>query len=223
MGHFHRLVIALNTMKNTLNPALQWLSQPILPVVVVENAAEGLWVAEGLTEGGIHQIEITLRTAGALDAIAAIAREFPQMRLSAGTIRSADDFKRAHEAGATLFISPGFTSALAQAAHDQKLIWVPGVATASEVMMAHEAGFNVLKFFPAMAAGGPSALSGIASALGGIRFIPTGGVKVDTLSQWKAIACVAGVGGTWLTTGLSKDAAGAAELAKRSAEALAAW
>jgi 2-dehydro-3-deoxyphosphogluconate aldolase / (4S)-4-hydroxy-2-oxoglutarate aldolase len=223
LEHFHRLVIALNPMKNTQNPALQWLSQPILPVVVVENAAEGLWVAEGLTKGGIHQIEITLRTAGALDAISSIAREFPQMRLSAGTIRSADDFKRAHEAGATLFISPGFTSALAQAAHDQKLVWVPGVATASEVMMAHEAGFNVLKFFPAMAAGGPSALSGIASALGGIRFIPTGGVKIDTLSQWKAIPCVAGVGGTWLTTGLSKDAVGATELAKRSTEALAAW
>jgi 2-dehydro-3-deoxyphosphogluconate aldolase / (4S)-4-hydroxy-2-oxoglutarate aldolase len=221
--HFHRLVIALNPMENTQNSALQWLTQPILPVVVVENAAEGLWVAEGLSQGGIHQIEITLRTAGALDAIAAIAREFPQMRLSAGTIRSSDDFKRAQEAGATLFISPGFTPALARAAHDQKLIWVPGVATASEVMMAHEAGFNLLKFFPAMAAGGPSALSGIASALGGIRFIPTGGVKVDTLGQWKAIPCVVGVGGTWLTTGLTKDAAGSAELARRSAEALAAW
>jgi 2-dehydro-3-deoxyphosphogluconate aldolase / (4S)-4-hydroxy-2-oxoglutarate aldolase len=223
LEHFHRLVIALNLMNNTQNPALQWLTQPILPVVVVENAVEGLWVADGLSKGGIHQIEITLRTAGALEAIAAIAREFPQMRLSAGTIRRADDFKRAHEAGANLFISPGFTPALAKAAHDQKLTWVPGVATASEVMMAHEAGFSVLKFFPAMAAGGPSALSGIASALGGIRFIPTGGVKVDTLNHWKAIACVVGVGGTWLTTGLTKDAAGAAELAKRSVEALAAW
>jgi 2-dehydro-3-deoxyphosphogluconate aldolase / (4S)-4-hydroxy-2-oxoglutarate aldolase len=210
-------------MKNTRINAQQWLAQPILPVVVIENAQEGLWVAEGLQKGGINQIEITLRTAGALDAIEAIAKDFPQMRLSAGTIRSADDFRRASDVGATLFISPGFTPALAKAANEQNLCWVPGVATASEVMMAHEAGFNVLKFFPAMAAGGPSALGGIASALSGIRFVPTGGVKVDTLAQWKALPCVVGVGGTWLVTGLTKDAAGCKALAQRAAEALAAW
>jgi 2-dehydro-3-deoxyphosphogluconate aldolase / (4S)-4-hydroxy-2-oxoglutarate aldolase len=205
-----------------INP-LDWLAQPVLPVVVVDNASQGLWAAEALLAGGVNQIEITLRTQGAVDAITAIAKAFPAMRLSAGTIRSADDFKRAHDAGAQLFISPGFTSALAKAAHEQALCWVPGVATASEVMMAHEAGYGVLKFFPAMAAGGPNALAGIASALRDIRFIPTGGVKVDNLSVWKALPCVAGVGGTWLTTGLSYDAQGARTLAERAQLALIAW
>jgi 2-dehydro-3-deoxyphosphogluconate aldolase / (4S)-4-hydroxy-2-oxoglutarate aldolase len=203
--------------------AQTWLQQPILPVVVVENAEQGLSVAQALKEGGLNQIEITLRTAGALDAISAIAKEFPDMRLSAGTIRSDQDFQNASNAGAQLFISPGFTFKLAEAATKRKLLWVPGVATASEVMMAHEAGFEALKFFPAMAAGGPSALAGLASALQGIHFIPTGGVKVDALAPWKAIKCVAAVGGTWLTAGLGHDAAGRKVLTQRCHEALAAW
>ncbi len=206
----------------SINP-LDWLAQPVLPVVVVDTVSQGLWTAEALLAGGIDQIEITLRTQGAVDAIAAIAKAFPAMRLSAGTIRSADDFKRAHDAGAQLFISPGFTPSLAKAAQDQRLCWIPGVATASEVMMANEAGHKVLKFFPAMAAGGPSALGGIASALRDIRFIPTGGVKVDNLGVWKALPCVAGVGGTWLTTGLAYDAQGARTLTERAQHALTAW
>ncbi len=209
-------------MPTNINP-LDWLAQPVLPVVVVDNASQGLWTAEALLAGGLNQIEITLRTQGAVEAIAAIAKAFPTMRLSAGTIRSADDFKRAHDAGAQLFISPGFTPALAKAAQEQHLCWIPGVATASEVMMANEAGHRVLKFFPAMAAGGPSALGGIASALRDIRFIPTGGVKVDSLGVWKALPCVAGVGGTWLTTGLAHDAQGASTLAERAQQSLAAW
>jgi 2-dehydro-3-deoxyphosphogluconate aldolase / (4S)-4-hydroxy-2-oxoglutarate aldolase len=210
------------TANQSINP-LDWLAQPVLPVVVVDTASQGLWTAEALLAGGIDQIEITLRTQGAVDAIAAIAKAFPAMRLSAGTIRSADDFKRAHDAGAQLFISPGFTPSLAKAAQDQRLCWIPGVATASEVMMANEAGHKVLKFFPAMAAGGPSALSGIASALRDIRFIPTGGVKVDNLGVWKALPCVAGVGGTWLTIGLAYDAQGARTLTERAQQALVAW
>jgi 2-dehydro-3-deoxyphosphogluconate aldolase / (4S)-4-hydroxy-2-oxoglutarate aldolase len=210
------------TTNTTIHP-LDWLAQAVLPVVVVDNASQGLWAAEALLAGGLHQIEITLRTQGAVDAIAAIAKAFPTMRLSAGTIRSADDFRRAHDAGAQLFISPGFTPALASAATAQQLCWIPGVATASEVMIAHEAGYQVVKFFPAMAAGGPSALGGIASALRDIRFIPTGGVKVDNLGVWKALPCVAGVGGTWLTTGLTYDAQGARTLTERSQQALIAW
>jgi 2-dehydro-3-deoxyphosphogluconate aldolase / (4S)-4-hydroxy-2-oxoglutarate aldolase len=203
--------------------AQTWLQQPILPVVVVDNAEQGLSVAHALKNGGIHQIEITLRTKGALEAISAIAKEFPDMRLSAGTIRSEQDFQNASNAGAQLFISPGFTLKLAQAALKHKLLWVPGVATASEVMMAHEEGFHTLKFFPAMAAGGPTALAGLASALQGIHFIPTGGVKVDALAPWKAIQCVTAVGGTWLTAGLVHDEAGRKVLTQRCHDALAAW
>ncbi len=203
--------------------ALRWLRQPILPVVVVDEVAAGLDIAAGLAEGGLDQIEITLRTPQSLRALAAVARQFPRMRVAVGTVRSAADLRAAREAGATLAISPGFTPALAAAAAATDLPWVPGVATASEVMLAHEAGCRVLKFFPALAAGGPAALGGIASALQDLRFVPTGGVRVDALAPWKALPCVAAVGGTWLTNGLEPGAAGRATLAARTRAALAAW
>jgi 2-dehydro-3-deoxyphosphogluconate aldolase/(4S)-4-hydroxy-2-oxoglutarate aldolase len=202
---------------------LQWLQQPILPVVVVDDIAHGLDIAAGLEDGGLRQIEITLRTPSALKTLEAVARAFPAMRLAAGTVRNAADLRAARDAGATLAISPGFTPSLAAAASALDMPWMPGVATASEVMMAHEAGWHVLKFFPAMAAGGPAALGGIASALRGLRFVPTGGVRVDALAGWKALPCVAAVGGTWLTTDLDAGAAGRVTLARRTRDALAAW
>jgi 2-dehydro-3-deoxyphosphogluconate aldolase/(4S)-4-hydroxy-2-oxoglutarate aldolase len=214
----------MNTSKPLIADfALQWLQQPILPVVVVDDVAQGLDIAAGLAEGGLQQIEITLRTPAALQALEAVAKAFPTMRLSAGTVRGPADLRAARDAGATLAISPGFTPALAAAASALDMPWMPGVATASEVMMAHESGWRVLKFFPAMAAGGPGALGGIASALSDLRFVPTGGVRVDTLGAWKALPCVAAVGGTWLTTALEPGAAGRATLARRTREALAAW
>jgi len=201
-----------------------WIRQPILPVVVVENAEAGLRIAGALLEGGLNQIEVTLRTPGSLEAIEAIARIYPDMQLSVGTVRSAEDFRRAKEAGASLFISPGFTTALAQAASDMNVSWVPGVATASEVMMAYEAGFRTLKFFPAMAAGGPKALSGLNSALGSdLAFIPTGGVTVNTLGDWKSIPSVIAVGGTWLTVGFNENPQAEQVLTHRVREALTAW
>jgi 2-dehydro-3-deoxyphosphogluconate aldolase/(4S)-4-hydroxy-2-oxoglutarate aldolase len=203
--------------------ALEWLQQPILPVVVVDEVAQALDIAAGLQEGGLSQIEITLRTPQSLKALEAVARRFPQMRVAVGTVRSAADFRAARNAGATLAISPGFTHGLAAAAAAIGLPWVPGVATASEAMMAHEAGHRALKFFPAVAAGGPAALSGIASALQDLRFVPTGGVRAETLGPWKALPCVAAVGGTWLTNALEPGAAGRAALAARAREALAAW
>lgn len=201
-----------------------WLRQGILPVVVVEDAVAGLRIADALREGGLNQIEVTLRTAGALEAIAAIAKHHPDMQLSVGTVRNADDIRRAKDAGATLFISPGFTPSLAQAALALNVQWVPGVATASEIMMAHEAGFRTLKFFPAVPAGGAKALAGLSSALGSdLTFVPTGGVTVATLKEWKAISSVLAVGGTWLTQGLTGDAASQAVLTERVREALQAW
>jgi 2-dehydro-3-deoxyphosphogluconate aldolase/(4S)-4-hydroxy-2-oxoglutarate aldolase len=201
-----------------------WLRQGILPVVVVEDEVAGLRIAEALCEGGLNQIEVTLRTAGALKAIEAIAKQYPDMQLSVGTVRTADDIRRAKDAGATLFISPGFTPSLAQAALALNVQWVPGVATASEIMMAHEAGFRTLKFFPAVPAGGAKALAGLSSALGSdLSFVPTGGVTVATLKDWKAIPTVRAVGGTWLTQGLLGDAASHTLLVERVREALQAW
>ncbi|MES2207660.1 MAG: bifunctional 4-hydroxy-2-oxoglutarate aldolase/2-dehydro-3-deoxy-phosphogluconate aldolase [Pseudomonadota bacterium] len=220
---------AVNSAANVTLDKLQttvrnWIRQPILPVVVVENADAGLRIAGALLEGGLNQIEVTLRTPGSLDAIEAIARIYPDMQLSVGTVRSEEDFRRAKDAGASLFISPGFTATLAQAATDINVSWVPGVATASEVMMAYEAGFRTLKFFPAMAAGGPKALAGLSSALGNdLAFIPTGGVTVNTLSDWKSISSVIAVGGTWLTVGFNESPQASQVLTTRVREALLAW
>lgn len=204
--------------------ASQWLNAPILPVVVINTVDEGLAIAEGLIEGGINQIEITLRTPVALEAIRAIAKAFPSMALSAGTVLSPTQFDQAHDAGATLFISPGLTETLAEYANTKGFAWVPGVATASEVMRAMELGYQTVKFFPAMAAGGPKALAGITAPLAKVGVIPTGGVTLDNLPEWRKIPAVKACGGTWLTSGLpsghSKADDIAAMVATRSREAI---
>lgn len=205
-----------------------WLRAPILPVVVVQSESQALAIAEGLKTGGINQIEITLRTESAIQSIRSIANEYPDMALSAGSILTKEHFDQASQAGATLFISPGLTEKLANYANKQNLLWVPGIATASEAMRAQELGFKTLKFFPAMAAGGPNALAGISAPLGALSFIPTGGVTLSNLSQWKAIDAVAACGGTWLTAnldefGLTSYAAITRAVADRAQEALATW
>jgi 2-dehydro-3-deoxyphosphogluconate aldolase / (4S)-4-hydroxy-2-oxoglutarate aldolase len=210
-------------MNAVTRPVFQNIQQPILPVVVINKVSDALSLAGALQEGGLHQIEITLRTPASLQALEAIAKAFPELSLSAGTIRSEEDFKQAHNAGASFFISPGFTPRLAEAAQRLALDWIPGVATASEVMQAQEAGFHTLKFFPAVAAGGSKALSGITSALQGLHIIPTGGITVDTLGPWKALPCVHAVGGTWLTTGFDGSKEACATLIQRTREALLAW
>lgn len=204
----------------------QWLKAPVLPVVVIESVTQALQIAEGLIAGGIPQIEITLRTDAAIPAIEAIAREFPQMKLSAGTVTQAEHFDRCADAGASLFISPGLTEKLAAHALAHQYVWVPGVATASEMMRASELGFQVVKFFPAMAAGGPKALQGITAPLSHMTVIPTGGITLDNLKDWKKIKAVPAVGGSWLTSDLPASSAGsqvAALVQTRSQEALRAW
>ncbi|MDX1668012.1 MAG: bifunctional 4-hydroxy-2-oxoglutarate aldolase/2-dehydro-3-deoxy-phosphogluconate aldolase [Limnobacter sp.] len=209
------------------NKISDWLRAPVLPVVVVQTEAQALAIAEGLIAGGIHQIEITLRTDAALAAIAAIAREYPDLALSAGSVLEPDQFDRAQQAGASLFISPGLTEKLANHAQKNDLAWVPGVATASEAMRACELGFHTLKFFPAMAAGGPKALAGISAPLATPSFIPTGGVTLSNLPEWKAIDSVVACGGTWLSASLDEFGATYAAISKgvaqRAEQALNRW
>lgn len=205
-----------------MNPN-QWLRQGVLPVVVISSVDQGLRIAQGLCEGGITQIEITLRTPQALPAMKAIQAQFPDMALSAGTVLTPDQFDQAAEHGASLFISPGYTERLATHATQHKLAWVPGAVTASEMMGCMEAGFDVLKFFPAMAAGGPNALAGLTAPLAQLRIIPTGGVTLANLAQWKAIEAVQAVGGTWLTAGLNEVDDVVKTVAQRASQAIAAW
>jgi 2-dehydro-3-deoxyphosphogluconate aldolase/(4S)-4-hydroxy-2-oxoglutarate aldolase len=205
-----------------------WLVAPVLPVVVVDDADAALFVAGAFLEAGLEQIEITLRSVGSLKALAAVARRFPTMKVAAGTVLEPSQVGAVKDAGATLCVSPGFTPVLAQAMRAGAMPWIPGVATAGEVMRACEAGYSLLKFFPAMAAGGPAALQAIAGALrparqGKLDFIPTGGVTMANMMAWKATGCVVAVGGTWLAKDdivIRREQASIAEAAR---QALAAW
>ena len=137
-----------------------WLIAPVLPVVVVEDEDAALFIAGAFLEAGLRQIEITLRSRASMKALEAVARRFPAMKVAAGTVLEPPQIAAARDAGATLCVSPGFTPMLAEAMTAQAMPWVPGTATAGEVMRACEAGFSLLKFFPAMAAGGPAGPAG---------------------------------------------------------------
>lgn len=208
---------------NRIERTREWLHQGVLPVVVINNVKQGLEIAEGLCAGGITQIEITLRTTEALQAMGEIAKRFPDMRLSAGTVLTPTQFDQTADLGASLFISPGLTETLAEHALKKGYAWVPGVATASEMMRALELGFELLKFFPAMAAGGPKALAGITAPLAAARVIPTGGVTLENMAQWREIKAVQAVGGTWLTAGLDQIDNVTKVVEQRAALAMAAW
>jgi 2-dehydro-3-deoxyphosphogluconate aldolase/(4S)-4-hydroxy-2-oxoglutarate aldolase len=172
----------------------------VMPVVVIEREEDALPLADALLAGGIHAIEITLRTKAALPAVRMIAKERPEMVVGTGTVLSERNLLSSIDAGARFAVSPGLTTLLATAAgqHMDECPLLPGVATASEAMRADEAGFGRLKFFPAEAAGGVRALKGLAGPLPHLAFCPTGGVTPDTLSSYRALPNVFCVGGSWL-------------------------
>ncbi|HEY1058203.1 MAG TPA: bifunctional 4-hydroxy-2-oxoglutarate aldolase/2-dehydro-3-deoxy-phosphogluconate aldolase [Limnobacter sp.] len=199
--------------------------QAIMPVVVVDAVDQGLAITNGLLLGGIRQIEITLRTPSALQACEAIARDAPQCLLAVGTVLSVIDMDNAVQAGAQLLISPGLSNRLAEHAHLKSLPWIPGVATATDMMNARDWGYHTLKFFPAMAAGGPSALKALSAPLHDLTFIPTGGIGLADLPAWKALPSVQGVGGSWLTANLQGLNLSEIErtVAERASQALKQW
>jgi len=172
---------------------------PVLPVVVIEDAEAAVPLAKTLFEAGLIAIEITLRTPAALSAIRAIARDVPQMLLSAGTVLNAADLRAARDAGATFAISPGATPALLAAAKDQGIPLIPGVATASEVMQAIEAGYQFCKYFPAAVAGGIEGLKALGGPFPAMKFCPTGGVSATNAHEYLRLPNVVCVGGSWLT------------------------
>lgn len=170
----------------------------VIAVVTVDKPADAVPLAAALCAGGVRAIEVTLRTAAGLAAIERIAKGCDAATVGAGTVRAAADFAAARGAGARFAVSPGFTPALAAAAAATALPWLPGVATASEILLAREAGCSLLKFFPAEAAGGVRALRAFAAVFPEVRFCPTGGVSAENLRAYLELPNVACVGGTWL-------------------------
>lgn len=191
----------------------------VIPVIAIDDLAHAVPLARALVAGGIRVLEVTLRTAHGLAAIRAIAEQVPQAIVGVGTLTQASEFAAARDAGAVFGVSPGLTAALVEAARKSGLTLLPGVMTPSEVMAARELGFQQLKLFPAVPAGGIGMLNAIAGPLPDITFCPTGGITIATAAQFLACKNVACVGGSWLTP---KDAMLSGDWARITALAVAA-
>ena len=172
---------------------------PVMPVVVVDDLADAVPLGRALVAGGLPAIELTLRTPVALDAIAAISAEVPEILVGAGTILTAGQAKEAQDAGAGFLVSPGATPALLEGMAATGLPFLPGTSTVSEVLAVLELGFTEMKFFPAEASGGTAWLSSLASPVPAARFCPTGGITAATAASYLALPNVGCVGGSWLT------------------------
>ena len=172
---------------------------PVIPVIVLQRLQDAVPMAEALLSGGVKVLEVTLRTAVALQCIEAIAKALPEAVVGAGTVRSAADAKAALAAGARFAVSPGYTAEVGLACRQIGLPLLPGVATASEVMAAIADGLSFLKFFPAVQAGGLAMLKAWGGPFPDIVFCPTGGISLETAPQFLALGNVTVCGGSWLT------------------------
>jgi 2-dehydro-3-deoxyphosphogluconate aldolase / (4S)-4-hydroxy-2-oxoglutarate aldolase len=172
--------------------------QPVVPVLIVEDAKSAVPLARALVAGGLKAIEITLRTAGALDAIRAVAEEVEGAEVGAGTILNVAQWEAAVEAGSKFIVSPGTTQELLDAARQSDVPLLPGAATASEVMALREEGYMVLKFFPAEQAGGAAYLKSLSSPLAGTLFCPTGGISLKNAHDYLSLPNVVCIGGSWV-------------------------
>ncbi len=172
---------------------------PIVPVVVVENIKDAVPLAQSLIEGGIHIIEVTLRSSCALEAIELIAKNVPKMRVGVGTILNPTQLEQAQNRGAEFLISPGLTIKLLEYAKKKDMPLIPGVSSSSEVMQALELGYSALKFFPAEYCGGVKLLNAFNGPFKGVKFCPTGGISADNMRSYLNLENVLCVGGSWLT------------------------
>ncbi|MFD0208806.1 bifunctional 4-hydroxy-2-oxoglutarate aldolase/2-dehydro-3-deoxy-phosphogluconate aldolase [Streptomyces hirsutus] len=184
---------------------------PVLPVVVVEDAADAVPLARALVAGGLPAIEVTLRTPAALDALRAIAAEVPDAVVGAGTVITPEQVHEVVAAGARFLVSPGWTDGLLESMRASGVPFLPGVSTVSEVVALLERGVREMKFFPAQAAGGTAYLKAIAGPLPQARFCPTGGIGPDSAPDYLALENVACVGGSWM---LPADAVAARDWAR---------
>lgn len=177
-----------------------FFKERLICVAVIDRPDDAVPLAEALLAGGLNVIEVTFRTAGAADAIAAIRKKFPQMSVGAGTLLTADHVKAAADAGAQFGVSPGLSETVLLATRERNLPLFPGVMTPTEVTRALDLGCRHLKFFPAETVGGVKMLKALAGPFAhtGVKFIPTGGVNAANLATYLAIPQVAAVGGSWM-------------------------
>ena len=196
-GRAGRNLVGAMSKAAMTTPELMGLS-PMIPVLTIAKLAEAVPLARALVAGGLRVLEVTLRTPIALEAIELIAREVPDAVVGAGTVLNDADWNCAVEAGARFIVSPGLTEPLARAAAASPLPFLPGVATASELMRGLDAGLTHFKFFPAATSGGAPALKALHGPFGHCRFCPTGGITEKSAPTYLALPNVLCIGGGWV-------------------------
>ena len=173
-------------------------SVAVIPVMVIENMSDAVPLARALVAGGLPVLEITLRTDVALDCIKAIVAEVEGAIVGSGTVLTSKQLRQSKKAGCVFAVSPGSTGQILGGADDEEIALLPGAATASEAMALVEWGYDIMKFFPAEAAGGVAYLSSLASPLPHIRFCPTGGITPALAPVYLKLHNVITVGGSWM-------------------------
>jgi 2-dehydro-3-deoxyphosphogluconate aldolase/(4S)-4-hydroxy-2-oxoglutarate aldolase len=189
---------------------------PVIPVIVIDDIAHAIPLAEALVAGGLPALEVTLRTPQALDAIRAM-KQVEGAIVGAGTVVNQADLEAALDAGCEFIVSPGLTPALAQAAIQHDVAFLPGIANAGDIMMGLDLGLTHFKFFPAMAAGGLPALKALAAPFGQCKFCPTGGISLANAAEWLAFDPVLCVGGSWVAPKGAPDGAKIEAMAREAA------
>lgn len=170
----------------------------IVPVVVIEDAKDAVSTAKALLSGGISVMEITLRTAAALDSIRNVAAQCPDMTVGVGTVLDVEQAKQAVEAGAKFIVSPGFDEETVKWCLEKGIDVTPGCVTPTEIMAARKLGLRVVKFFPANVYGGLKAITNLAAPFTDMQFIPTGGVNTENIAEFVANPAIFAVGGSWV-------------------------
>jgi 2-dehydro-3-deoxyphosphogluconate aldolase/(4S)-4-hydroxy-2-oxoglutarate aldolase len=187
-----------------------------LPVVAIESVDDAVPLADALAEGGLPAIEVTLRTPAALDAIARLQKERPRLLIGAGTVVTGAQMKTCAAFGVKFAISPGLTPALLEIAHELRMPYLPGTATASDVMVGIQHGWSEFKFFPAEAAGGPAMLKSWAGPFSDLRFCPTGGINAQNAGTYLALPNVVMVGSSSMMPATSLKAKDWGDIARRA-------
>jgi len=170
----------------------------VVPVIAIENASDAVGLGDALIEGGLPCAEITFRTAAAASAIRTLCNSHPGILVGAGTILTKSDAETAVDAGASFVVTPGFDGDLVDWCLGQRIPVIPGVMTPTDINAAINRKLNVLKFFPAEAAGGIKTLKAISGPYGNIKFVPTGGITLGNLEEYLSLPNVVACGGSWL-------------------------
>lgn len=198
------------------NPAAVMQLAPVIPVLVVNDAAHARPIAQALVAGGLRALEVTLRTPAALEVIAEMAKVEGAV-VGAGTVLNERDLRASIDAGAKFIVSPGLTEPLGRAAIDSGIPFLPGIANAGDIMRGLDLGLTYFKFFPAESSGGVKALKSLTGPFGQCRFCPTGGITQTSAPDWLAIDQVLCVGGSWIVPAGTPDVAAITATARAAA------